>query len=106
MGLTHEIKRRSRRMLVPTVGALFVSYFLVHAFHGERGILAWMHLQKQVASAKQTLISTKAILGNYKLRISLLKSNHLDADMLDERARVMVGLVGPDEFNILHEKFK
>ena len=49
---------------------------------------------KQVASAKQTLISTKAILGNYQLRISLLKSNHLDADMLDERARVMVGLVG------------
>ena len=106
MGLTHEIKRRSRRMLVPTVGALFVSYFLVHAFHGERGILAWMHLQKQVASAERTLISTKAILGNYQLRISLLKSNHLDADMLDERARVMVGLVGPDEFNILHERFK
>ena len=102
MGAIHEIKRRSRRMLIPIVGALFVSYFLAHAFHGERGIIAWMHLQKQVASAEQTLVSTKTIRENYQRRIYLLKSDHLDADMLDERARIMAGLVRSDEFIILY----
>jgi len=31
-------------MIVPIVGALFVCYFLVHSFQGDRGVLAWMHL--------------------------------------------------------------
>ena len=105
MGSIHEIKRRSRRMLVPIVGALFVSYFIVHAFHGERGIIAWMHLQNQVFSAKQTLMSTKTTRNNYQRRISLLKSDRLNADMLDERARIMAGMVGPDEYIIPYDYF-
>jgi cell division protein FtsB len=101
MGAAHEIKRRSRRMIVPIVGALFVCYFLVHAFHGDRGVLAWMHLQKQVTVAEQTLSETKSVRTEYDRRISLLRSAHLDADMLDERARIMAGLVRPDEFIVI-----
>ena len=97
MGAALEIKRRSRPMMVPIVGTLFVCYFLVHAFHGDRGIIAWMHLHKQVVAAEQTFSSTRRVRGDFQRRISLLKSEHLDADMLDERARVMVGLVRPDE---------
>jgi len=97
MGVVLEIKRRSRRMIVPIVGALFVCYFLVHAFHGDRGVIAWMHLQKQVSAAEQTLAATRHVREDYERRISLLKSEHLDADMLDERARIMAGLVRPDE---------
>lgn len=88
-------------MIVPIVGALFVCYFLVHAFHGDRGILAWMHLQKQVAVAELTLAETKAVRMEYDRRTSLLRSEHLDADMLDERARIMAGLVRPDEFIVI-----
>ena len=101
MGATHEIKRRSRRMIVPIVGALFVCYFLVHAFHGDRGVLAWMHLQKQVSGAEQSLAETKSVRSAYDRRISLLRSEHLDADMLDERARIMAGLVRRDEFIVI-----
>ena len=88
-------------MIVPIVGALFVCYFLVHAFHGDRGILAWMHLQKQVSSAEQTRAATRNVREGYERRISLLRSEHLDADMLDERARIMAGLVRPDEIIIV-----
>lgn len=101
MGAVLEIKRRSRRMIVPIVGALFVCYFLVHAFHGDRGILAWMHLQKQVTAAEETLAATRSVRDDYERRISLLRSEHLDADMLDERARIMAGLVRPDEIIIV-----
>lgn len=88
-------------MIVPIVGALFVCYFLVHAFHGDRGVLAWMHLQKQVSVAEQTVSETRTVRAGYDRRISLLRSEHLDADMLDERARIMAGLVRPDEFIVL-----
>ena len=103
MGAALEIKRRSRRMIVPIIGAMFVAYFLVHAFHGERGILAWMHLQKQVSAAEQTVAETQTLRVKYERRISLLRTERLDPDMLDERARIMAGLVLPDEYIIVDE---
>jgi len=102
MGAAHEIKRRSRRMIVPIIGAMFVAYFLVHAFHGDRGIIAWMHLQKQVSAAEQTLAETRLVRVNYERRISLLRTEQLDRDMLDERARIMTGLVRPDEYIVVN----
>jgi cell division protein FtsB len=103
MGTAHEIKRRSRRMIVPIIGAMFVAYFLIHAFHGDRGIIAWMHLQKQVSAAEQTLSEMRSVRIKYERRISLLQTEQLDPDMLDERARVMAGLVRPDEYIIVDE---
>ena len=102
MGVAHEIKRRSRRMIVPIMGALFVCYFLVQAFQGDRGIIAWMHLQKEVASAKQTLNETKIVRRKYERDIDLLRAR-LDRDMLDERTRIMTGLIKPDEFIVIHK---
>jgi len=87
-------------MIVPIVGALFVCYFLVHSFQGDRSVLAWMHLQKQVTVAEKTLEETRSVRMDFERRISLLRSEHLDADMLDERARIMAGLVRPDELII------
>jgi len=88
-------------MIVPIVGALFVCYFLVHSFQGARGVLAWMHLQKQVTVAEQTLQETRTVRTDQERRISLLRSEQLDADMLDERARIMAGLVRPDELIVI-----
>lgn len=91
-------------MIVPIVGALFVCYFLVHSFQGDRGVLAWMHLQKQVTVAERNLGQTKSVRTEYERRISLLRSEQLDADMLDERARIMAGLVRPDEFIVIESE--
>ena len=51
MDAIHQIKGRARKMLVPIMGALFFTYFVVHSFYGDRGIIAWLHLQKQVSLA-------------------------------------------------------
>ena len=88
-------------MIVPIFGALFVCYFLIHAFHGNRGLFAWMHLQKEVAAAEATLSDARMIKEALDGRITLLRSSRLDADMLDERARVMSGLVRPDEIVLI-----
>lgn len=107
MGAVRDIKRRSRRMLVQIVGALFVCYFLVHSFHGDRGIIAWMHLQKQVTVAETTLSETREVRESLEKQIRLLKINpdtgKLDMDMLDERSRLMTGLVRPNEYIILQK---
>lgn len=97
MGAALEIKRRSRKMMVPTFGALFLCYFLAHAFYGDRGLIAWAHLQKEITSAQDTLADIQSTKTHMEKRIALLRSSHLDPDMLDERARIMAGLVRPDE---------
>ena len=83
--------------MVPILGALFVCYFIAHSFQGDRGIIAWMHLQKEVSEAERTLSETRGVRASMEKRIALLRSAHLDPDMLDERARIMTGLVRPDE---------
>ncbi|MEC8290048.1 MAG: septum formation initiator family protein, partial [Pseudomonadota bacterium] len=91
MDAIHQIKGRARKMLVPIMGALFFTYFVVHSFYGDRGIIAWLHLQKQVSLAEQTLSALHDSLDDYDRRINLLRANQLDGDMLDERSRVMAG---------------
>ena len=88
-------------MIYPIVAALVVYYFVSHAFQGNRSVLVWMHLHKQVTLAEQTLAETRSMRNGYKRRIALLRSEQLDADMLDERARIMAGLVHPDDFIVL-----
>ena len=88
-------------MIVPILGALFVCYFVVHAVYGDRGIIAWKHLQNEVVSAERTLADIRAVRTGMERRIALLRSAHLDPDMLDERARLMTGLVRPDEIILI-----
>ena len=101
MDVIDQIKGRARKMLIPITGALFFTYFVVHSFHGDRGIIAWLHLQKQVSLAEQTLSALHDSLDDYDRRINLLKANRLDGDMLDERSRIMAGLVQANEVIIV-----
>lgn len=76
-------------------------YFLFHIFHGDRGLLAWLKLQKQVAKAVTIAAETndqKAYLEN---RVRLLNPGSLDPDMLEERARLMLNFGLNNEVVIL-----
>ena len=88
-------------MIVPIVASMFVYYFVSQAFQGNRSVLVWMHLNKQVTLAEQILNETRAELTQYERWTSLLRTHQLNRDMLDERARVMAGLVHPDEFIVI-----
>ena len=82
-------------MAVPILGTLFVCYFVWHAFNGDSGILAWLQIQRNIEAAKDVLSGTSARRADMEKRVDLLKSSGIDPDMLDERARIMTGLVHP-----------
>lgn len=100
MSLILELRRRGRQVIGPTFGALVVGYFLFHAVQGERGILAWSALKQEVAEAGQTLEALGAARGEMESRVGLLRSESLDRDLLDERARIVSGLGHPSEIVI------
>lgn len=102
MSLLREIRRRGRFVVGPTLGALVVGYFVLNAFQGDRGILAWVQLHQNIVHAQA--IHAKITVERRRLehRTSLLKPDNLDPDLLDERARIMAGLGRPGELVIFY----
>ena len=90
MRLLREIKSRARQAAPQVLAACMVAYFAYHALHGDRGFYAWVMLKQeraQVIATAETVASERAQLEH---RVSLLRRDNLDPDMLEERAQVLL----------------
>jgi len=83
--------------------ALF-SYFSYFAVKGDRGFLKYMYLQDKVAEAEQINQSYDKQRQDWEQKVKLLSANSLDLDLLDERARTVLNMIGNDEFIIIDEE--
>ncbi|HUH84714.1 MAG TPA: septum formation initiator family protein [Stellaceae bacterium] len=97
MSILREIRKRARRVIGPVLGISLVAYFAYHLVQGDRGLMAWVRLEQQVAEANTTLAGLEAQRATLEHRVDLLRPQHLDPDMLDERARRELDLIGPNE---------
>ena len=100
------VSHRRRRTILTVLGlylfaALFVGYFAVNAFTGNHGLRAQADLDQQLATMQQELRALKAERALWERRVALLRSERLDPDMLDERARALLGYVDPRELTLL-----
>ena len=97
--------RRRRTILTAlalyTLAALFIGYFAVNAFTGNRGLRAAQDLDQQMAEMKGELSRLKAERRVWEHRVSLLRSDRIDPDMLDERVRAMLDFVDPNDIVML-----
>ena len=97
--------RRRRTILTAlalyTLAALFIGYFAVNAFTGNRGLRAAQTLEQQMAEMKGELSRLKAEHRVWEHRVSLLRSDRIDPDMLDERVRAMLDYVDPNDIVML-----
>jgi cell division protein FtsB len=100
MGVISQLRGRAGQIIGPILGISLVCYFAYHLVQGDRGLIAMMGLMQQVHAAeaeKATLDAEREPLAN---RVKLLESAHIDRDLLDERARAVLNLAGPDEIVI------
>jgi len=101
MDLLYLCRRWSLQAAPAFLASLAVAYFGYHALQGGRGLMAYARLSQEAAKAEQVLRLTEAERDRLERRVSLLNPQHLDADMLNERARETLGLVHPDEVVLL-----
>ncbi len=92
-----EVKRRARVMLGPLIGACIAFYFGWHAVHGPRGINAVVQLDRQIAEARSVLREEDAQRNALEARVSKLRPDYLDTDVLEERARFLLNYGRPDD---------
>jgi len=96
-----EIRLRARHIWATVFGALVLAYFSYHMIQGNHGIIALLELRSTVAAAETIQAETAAEREDLLQRVSLLRPDNLDPDMLEERARVMLNYVHPDEVVII-----
>jgi cell division protein FtsB len=83
------------------MAALLIGYFGVNAYTGNHGLRAKKDLDRDIAQLSLELKHTKAEHEQWERRVSLLRSDSLDPDMVEERARALLGYVDPRDVVVL-----
>ncbi len=71
------------------IGLSAFGYFAYHTVEGDRGLLAWLRLRGQIFDAELRLAKVSTERQALEHRVLLLRPDHLDPDMLEERARAL-----------------
>ncbi len=77
------------------VAAAVIGYFGVNAYTGAHGLKAKQDLAQQQADLTRELDRLRAERQRWEHKLSLLRSNNLDPDLLDECARALLGYAEP-----------
>ena len=97
MALIVELKRRARDLVGPVLGLSALLYFVYHAVEGDRGLLAYFRMTHDIAETQAGLDQITVDRQGLELRVSRLRANSLDRDLLEERARAILNYVRPEE---------
>ena len=97
---THN-RSLARRLVLPAFAAAYLGYFGFHAFSGSYGIRAKAAFDDQAVILEAELAELRAETAVYERRSSLLRREGLDPDMIDERARQSLNVIGPRDVVII-----
>lgn len=101
MGLFLDLQNKFKNSLWLIVVFLVFIYFSFYTVNGERGLLRYMYLSKEIKYARQVAEQYNAEKHELEQKVRLLSSNSLDLDLLEERARIVLNFAADDEFVIL-----
>ncbi len=101
MSAVREIRRHSLAAIVPVICFAAIGYFAYHAMEGEHGINAYTRLTLQIQDTKAALTEVTAERRTLERRVDLLRASGLDADMLEEQGKKLLGLIKPGDRVIL-----
>ena len=89
------------RPFLPTAALfLLIVYFAFHAMTGDRGLLGWSKRNETLAQEKAQLATLRAQRLDLEARAQLLRDGSLSADLLEERARSLLGFADPRDYVI------
>jgi cell division protein FtsB len=89
------------RPYIPTaLFAVFIFYFGVHALTGDRGLLTGGRREVTLTAQAETLKRLRAERAELEVQVRLLSDGALSRDLLEERARVLLGYADPRDYVI------
>jgi cell division protein FtsB len=99
---TRQTRRtRLRHLILPVITAGCVAYFGHHAFQGTYGIHSRDALDERLLSLETELAEVSAYRAELEWQVRLLQNGSIERDMVDERARAVLGVVSDRDVVIL-----
>ena len=93
-----------RRNMVAIIGICLSFYFCYHLVAGQRGYLRLMSLESQLASAEQQLETKQSERVKVEKKVVMMRPGTIDRDLLEERARHVLGYRHKDELILLQDR--
>ena len=75
----------------PTLVVLVLTYLVFHAFSGNNGIYAYLREQHRLSAQEHELKELVQYREKMQKNVQHLSTQSLDLDLLDERARAVLG---------------
>src|ERR1700674_3677842 len=102
------VTRKRLRAALTAIGlyvcaALLIGYFGINAYTGAHGLKAKQDLSQQMDELSKERARLKLERANWAHRVSLLRADRLDPDMLDERARAMLDYVHANDLVLMRK---
>ena len=101
MNALNDIFDKLKKSGLLIVFGIFSVYFAINAIKGDRGFFRYLYLKSKVEAAQQERARYLAIKRDLEHKVAMLSENSLDLDYLEERARIVLNMVGDDEYVIL-----
>jgi len=91
----------TRRLVLPAVTAVFIGYFAYHAVSGEYGLVGRAKFESKTKALQSELAELEHQKDQLETRVKLLRPDSLDQDMVEERARIELSVVNPNDVVIM-----
>lgn len=85
----------TKKSVFNIVISILLIYFVFHTIYGERGLLAYFKVNQKLDKAYEDLKTLRSERVEQEHKVKLLKDG--DKDMIDEKARNILGVAGPNE---------
>lgn len=86
-----------RRAMRPLLCVLVLFYLAFHAISGDRGLVALFKETRRLEQLTAELEATRNNRVALQQKVDRMSNSSLDLDMLDERARTVIGYAGKNE---------
>ncbi|WP_421988957.1 FtsB family cell division protein [Roseococcus sp.] len=87
-------------LAAPVILASVAAFFVWHASHGDRGLIARELRVVEIANARAELQHATDEREAAERRVNAMRGDRLDRDQLEERARAMLNMTNRDEIVI------
>ncbi|MGZ3409921.1 MAG: FtsB family cell division protein [Xanthobacteraceae bacterium] len=86
------------------IAAALIGYFGINAYTGNLGLRARQEIDARIAELTSERDRIRAEREQWQHKVDLLKSDRIDPDLLDERARALLDYVDPRDAIMLVRK--
>ncbi len=90
-----------RRNLIVMIGICLSVYFSYHAIQGNRSYLRLMSLERDITETSAAYEALKNERTAIEDKVVMLRPGSINRDLLEERARLVLGYRHPDEMAIV-----